>query len=208
MNMEQMSENSPMYKAGYCMTNNDIFKVLGKELQFLRYNELNRFNLGKIRANGTLILFEGPEGNHWVCLIKNKKGGKKRLEYFNSYGVIPDDEKKDLPLNFLERSKQSDNLLSRILYEADKKGYEIHYNEKPLQKMIENNNTCGRHCAIRMLISQIPLEEYQTFMTKYGNLNPDDKVLSLTNMILENKISPTKLKKLLFKIIKNKVKKE
>lgn len=187
----------------YCLSNEDIFKILGKEIQFVRYNELENLNLNKIKSGGALILFEGPAGNHWVCILKNKKGGKKRIEYFNSYGVIPDDEKKDLPEKFLEASNQSQNLLSRLLLDADKRGYEIHYNEKPMQNInVDENNTCGRHCAIRIMLSNYPLEDYQKFMLEYGKTNPDEKVLLLSNVLMDDLVKPVSMKRMLSKILK------
>lgn len=66
-------------------------------------------------------------------------------------------------------------------------GYDVFYNTFPYQKLGDNINTCGRHCALRLLHRDLSDIQYHNLINKYSkkyNLNIDETVSLLIYNIL------------------------
>lgn len=116
---------------------------------------LKREFTGKLPA---VILYEAtPYNGHWAMLHKtiNDKG-KPVIEFFDSYGMKPDEAIKVMNLK-----DQPD--IARFLLDS---GKNIVYNEFPFQKVGEGINTCGRHCLVRYKLRKYSIEEYHRRMKK------------------------------------------
>jgi hypothetical protein len=63
--------------------------------------------------------------------------------------------------------------------------YKLTYNQKPLQKLGSDVNSCGRHVAMRLVMRDVPIKQYQQFLLqkKGGSLNPDGMVSMMTAFI-------------------------
>lgn len=81
---------------------------------------------------------------HWCCVAIRYPN----VYFFDSLGLFPDDELNKIPAEYRIRTNQNERVLGHILYEAKKKGYNIHYNDVKLQEDKPGINTCGRYCAM------------------------------------------------------------
>jgi hypothetical protein len=104
------------------------------------------------------------------------------VEFFDPYSFFPDSELKFVPQGLKARTHQNFKYLSKLLYESP---YQLSYNDDKFQKYSRNTNTCGRHTSIRVLLKDLPLEQYNNLMnsTQY---DPDFMVTFLTELIAGN----------------------
>ena len=87
----------------------------------LMYKELKSFpNIESLLVDDSaVILYEKrPKNGHWVCLIRYINNGVPTIEFFDSYGIFPDKEKKYISDSFLLESDQKKNTLAALLYDA------------------------------------------------------------------------------------------
>jgi len=201
-------------QVSYSLTKTDMERLIPFECPIYTYKELINYNSidELIYPNGCCLLFfetehkPGVINGHWTALMRRKisesaikkNSPKTSIVYFNPYGTVPDDEKKMIDPEFQEMIGQMDNTLTKLLYLSNNS---IEYNERRLQKFVKGNNTCGRHCLCFILSSnKFSLEEYQHFMTVRGT-TPDQKVIILTQPVLENKMRPIVLQNKLNELI-------
>jgi hypothetical protein len=142
------------------------------------YKNLNKFNNieSVLKDNSAVILYEKqPKNGHWVALIRNynRKRNRPTIEFFDSYGMFPDDEKKYIDNGFLNQSDQKYNKLSELLVKASDK-YDIEFNNYRLQKKTKDVSTCGRHVISRILLKDLDIDEYNKFMKSFKGYSPDD----------------------------------
>ena len=160
------------------LSNKDILNKLKGRTNVTMYNQLNQVNdiEDVMKDDSVVILFEKqPKNGHWVALIKNfnKKRGRPTIEFFDSYGMFPDDEKEYIDDGFLNQSNQKYNKLSELLAKASDK-YDIEYNNYQLQKKTKDVYTCGRHVISRILLKDLDIDEYNKFLRSWKGHSPDD----------------------------------
>lgn len=129
----------------------------------LRYDELSQYqNLHSLfypnNSRGLdviVLLYEIEPGyGHWCGLIKRPG---QILEFFDSYGLKPDDERSFLPKNAMKHSYLSDLLY----YENLHYGTQIDYNERQYQNMKNHSiSTCGKWVACRTFLRAWNLEKF------------------------------------------------
>ena len=196
-----MTSNKKMFLKSYSLSNDDLSDILydlhGGHCPIIKYPELENIEhvLDILENYGfVIILFMNGSLNygHWICLTvspnsnkKNKTNGNKKLpclNFYDSYGIKPDSQKDYVDDNFLELSDQMKDYLTQLLLTLSKY-YNIEYNEKKLQEKKKGVNTCGRHCIIRIINKDLPLDKFQKVL-QTGKLTPDQKVVKLTNMLM------------------------
>ena len=91
---------------------------------------------------------------HWICIIRYLKNNIPTLEFFDSYGFFPDDEKKLINKDFLRSTNQRYNKIAELLLEASNR-YTIEFNDYKLQKKSSDLATCGRHVISRILLKDL-----------------------------------------------------
>lgn len=163
------------------LSNLDLIKLLDGKANIIIYPDLVKYDsidqiLGQYGA--CFLLFEAkPKYGHWVCLMKRGN----IIEFFNPYGGYPDDSLDRIPMIFRKKTGQVIPLLSLLLLDSP---YELEYNEFQFQKHNKNIRTCGRHSAVRLLLKDLNIYEYKTFLDllcrKMG-LNYDELVTVLTS---------------------------
>lgn len=169
------------------LSDKEVMEIIEGRANLILYRSLSNFNnidevLGPHQA--AIILFESkPSFGHWVCLFK--RGNV--IEFFNPYGDnkyneegFPDETLTFISKKFRKQSNQDRPVLSQLLLDSP---YQLTYNEYPFQEMVEDINTCGRHCAVRLMLRDLPLKEYYKFITylcKYLDVDPDQLVTILT----------------------------
>lgn len=88
-----------------------------------------------------LIMYASEEYfGHWVGLTIDQ--GRKRVNYFNSYGSNIDEAIDYIPRHYKVKSGQTYPDLLNLLYEQDK--YQVHWNDVQLQSYDPKIQTCGR----------------------------------------------------------------
>lgn len=162
------------------LSNFDLIKLVDGKAKVVIYpNLINYKNIDEVlgKYGACFLLFEAkPRYGHWVCLIK--RGNV--IEFFNSYGGYPDTSLDYIPMHFREISNQVYPILSLLLYESP---YELEYNEFQFQKKSKDIKTCGRHCVVRILLKDLDIYQYKSFLDnirKNTKLNYDEIVTLLT----------------------------
>lgn len=118
-----------------------------------------------------LYLTESETSGHWIALLK--KG--KNIEFFDPYGIGPDEQSKWLSEDKLEKFRQDTPLLTNLLRKAKSEGYTITVNRHKFQKDKDDINTCGRHALTRLIFKKLSLPQYKAMIDK-SKLTPDEFV--------------------------------
>lgn len=154
----------------------DILTVTDNKTKIITYPELYSFkNIDEVLKpfGSVVILYETkPSYGHWVCLLKH---GNK-IEFFDPYGLFIDDQLDFINQNFRKQNKEDYPILSDMLFKSK---YNIVYNKGKLQKYSDDISSCGRHVAFRIVMGDVPLNEYGKLLT-HNKYDPDMIVTYLT----------------------------
>ena len=157
------------------LSNTDIEHLTGGKYKVLSYTELMTYRTldELLNPNGAFcVLYETDENfGHWVAVIKIND---KLVEFFDPLSSKPDGE-----FAFISNTYKKQPYLKHLLKESP---YKLSYNQYKFQKNKLGVNTCGRHCALRMLLKHLSLEQYKKLLTtkKYDY---DFMVTLLTEML-------------------------
>ena len=168
-------------------TDTQIKKVAGKDTKMVTYPNLKKYKtLEQVFGNkkNVIILYlhdETPTSQvgHWCCLIKHPNS----IEFYDSYGMMPDDIIIMKTEQDRDKTRQEHNYLSALLYNSKEN---VEYNEFQFQDNDKDINTCGAHTGVRCRFSDIPLNEYQSvfnLLKKHG-VNTDKLVVELAKLFL------------------------
>jgi len=121
------------------------------------------------------ILFETSTNyGHWIALIRVNDN---TVEWFDSYGLYPNEELTMIPKGFASRTHQDAPYLAYMLRDG---GYtNLLFNEEPLQSSGRRVSTCGRWTAVRIAMKHISLKRFVDTFTGQ-TLSPDDYVILMT----------------------------
>lgn len=153
-----------------------------------KYSSINELMMGEDgRIDPLLLIIYTSSDNfgHWVALTIDKD--RNRINYFNSYGSFIDEAIDNIPEEHKKESNQSFPHLLKLLSESK---YEVHWNDKPLQSMINEEgkiiNTCGRWVGLFMnKTPEVTIEEFGKNFMKFPELERDALIVELTNKYLE-----------------------
>ncbi len=152
------------------LSNEDIMNFCNGKVNIVTYKELNNYNsLDEVLHpfDACILLYETKESyGHWCAIVKISDD---EVEFFDSYGLFPDDEKSFINPAFLIKSGQKLPILTRLLYECP---YKLSFNEHKFQSDKNNMNTCGRWCCLRVKLKRLTLKEFKKVFTS-SNYNPD-----------------------------------
>lgn len=135
----------------------------------VKYSDLQHISARQLlRMIPVAILYqEQPNRGHWTLLLQTPEG----VEFFDSYGMQPDTEFKELswqqPHYLAQRLLQISNLVP------------INYNQYQLQSRKEGINTCGRWVILRSLLDKFTTSQFQravTKLAKHYHITPDQLV--------------------------------
>lgn len=157
----------------------EISEALDNNCKVITYIELSKYkNIDQLLSNKKyiIILYETMQNyGHWCCLFKTNKD---TIEFFDSYGVLPDDELKYAYKFF---RKKNNMILPHLTFLLLFCPYKVEYNNYKFQKKGPNIATCGRWCIVRCLFSDYNIDEFYKLFKKYKN--KDKVVLYLTKNI-------------------------
>jgi len=164
----------------YSISEDDLKNMTDNKYEIYKYHHLGDFNnindiLG---ANGgCIILFQNESANsgHWVTLFKRDSN---TLEFFDSYGLKPDDELKYSKYNLRIHNNEPVPHLTHLL---NNNNYKLIYNKFKFQKWKHETNTCGRHIGLRLKYRNYTLEEYKKLLMNNKYYDSDFWVTVLTH---------------------------
>lgn len=164
----------------YSFSNKDIKQFCNGEVNVFTYPDIGQYHdIEQLLHpyDACIILYLTTEHyGHWCALIKQTPD---LIEFFDPYALMPDKEIAYIPKHFRKESGQNIPHLSRLLYQSD---YKISYNHHRLQQLKNDVNTCGRHCCLRVVLKNMPLDEYASLFKK-KDLSSDDIACLLTSVI-------------------------
>lgn len=142
----------------------DLHRLTEGKCNIMRYAELRNYPSLQAAAapyGACICLFETePRKGHWIAFFEScAKEGKNTWEWFDSYGLRPDDELAFVTPEVEEETKQG-NLISDLIARANKEVRMI-YNQAHLQSPKDNVDDCGRWCALRIRKRGFTLAEFQ-----------------------------------------------
>lgn len=128
--------------------------------------------LGEHKA--AIILFEIEDGyGHWVAVFEVSP---TMCEWFDSYGLAPEEELTLIPAQFRREHGQTEAQLVPMI---DRQYKELIYNSKPFQSNAKEMSTCGRWCAMRIQLRKLSLKSFQN-MFLGQKLAPDQYITLMT----------------------------
>ncbi len=165
------------------LSTRDILDIVDGKANVVLYSQIHTLDSidDLLKPYGAaVILYETHENyGHWTCLTlrdEYTKKGRQILEFYDSYGLPFDAQLKDIPKEFAEKTFQDQPYLSKLIIK-DNCPYRLSYNEFQFQELTPNTKDCGRWCALRILLKELPLKVFRDFF--YG-LYSDDLVTILT----------------------------
>ncbi len=175
--IKQLTGRKAVNKA---LSSSEVLKLTENKANLITYPQLAKMSsikqaLGKYGA--CIILYETKRNyGHWCCIIKQSP---KLIEFFDSYGMMPDDQ-----LQFVspEFRKENDEDYSHLTYLLWKSKCTVEYNHTKLQEKIHDVNTCGRWCGLRILLRDMPMKKFVKIFKRAKC--PDGLVTFLTSLVL------------------------
>lgn len=165
----------------YSLSDDDIRNLLGSGIKITTYPDLA--NVKRVddlfdRKGRAIIFFPQTDERtgHWTCMIRRGR----TIEFFDPYGEPPDYQKDTIPTPLLERMRMKEPLLADLLLSSP---YKLLYNKEQVQELSDDIQTCGRHCAVRLLFGHLPVKQYRKHIKRSG-LSPDEFVLRITQQEL------------------------
>lgn len=139
------------------LSGEDILKALDYKCNLVQYKDLKDFDsieelLGP-HKKCVLLYHTKRNYGHWTCLYEHDN----RIYFFDSYGIIPDNELKFLHPDLKKQLNSQHRHLTKLLYNQNKP---VEYNEYKLQKRQKNIATCGRHTVNRLRYPKISIDNY------------------------------------------------
>jgi hypothetical protein len=173
------------------LSDGDLRKVLGG-VRIVMYPDIHKMgSLDEVMGpNGAaIILFESrPSYGHWCAVFRGAGGDHGLVEFFNPYGGYPDDTLKLIDKEFAAETAQDAPYLSKLMMRSP---YRLSYNQYAFQKYGSGVKTCGRHCASRLLLRALSLDDYKDWIAGQAartGTDPDAVVSGITSQIAPRRV--------------------
>jgi hypothetical protein len=131
-----------------------------------------------------LFLTTGIRAGHWVGIWKRGR----TLNFFDSFGLAPDAERKWLSASRLVELHEDVPLLKGLFEDAKRRGYSTTFNHDHFQNETNQSETCGRHVAVRLNHTDLDNASYRDLITemshRMGGASADEVVVQLTKPIV------------------------
>lgn len=178
--------------ADIALSDSEVLKLIDGKANLILYPNLHKYKSIEdilYPYGACIILYEAmPRYGHWCCIFKVNS---ELLEYFNPYGGFhegfPDQTLKNIPMDFRLKSNQDYPYLSLLMYNSS---YRLSYNEHPFQKHGDDIKTCGRWCALRIVLKHLSLQHFYDlveYLKKILGVTSDQLVTLLTMYINRRK---------------------
>ena len=163
------------------LTGDDLREMTNNECKVMDYLSLEKVaTLDQVfgNKNAVILLFNTSNNSgHWVLLIKR---GDSSVEHFDPYGFTIDEDL-NIANNQMLRNHEG-QLTPHLTALIERSGFNVIENKKRLQKLLKDINTCGRHCVLRYLFSDEPINKYIRMMTNQ-KITPDEIATYFTYLL-------------------------
>lgn len=161
------------------LSGDDLLRLTDNKTKILKYEDLKTYDsLEQIfNPHGCFIMLYQTAENygHWVTVIDR---GNRHLEFYDSYGLKPDEE---LNMNNEYHLRiHGGEIVPHLSALIRKDNWKVLYNKKKLQKYLEDTNTCGRYCALRVRFIKESMDKFNILLIKNKHYDPDFWVSSMT----------------------------
>ena len=175
MSLESYVKNGEMYS----FSDTDMQTMTKNKYNIYLYHELSKYTkIDEILGpnKGAIILFQNESANsgHWCCIWLDDKD---TLQFFDSYGLKPDDELQYSQYNLRIHNNVAVPHLSHLIEQSN---YKLEWSTYKLQKMKDKTNTCGRYAAYRLLHRDMSNEEFAKLLNANKYYEPDFWITILT----------------------------
>lgn len=169
--MDKLRKKLDKYK-DVALSDTDMINLMDGKARIILYPELSNYSsLEEVLYpyGVTFILYVwhmNPTYGHWVVLVENDEV----IEYFDPYGLMPDEWLDQIEEPFRSQSNQKYPRLTKLLvdYNGPK---ELTYNEFQFQKFDKETRDCGRWSALRGLLRELSLKQFKELF--YGIYSDD-----------------------------------
>lgn len=157
------------------LSDGQLKRVLGGKVNIVLYPDLHKMrSLDEVMGphGAAIILFEArPSYGHWCAVFRGPGGDDGMVEFFNPYGGYPDDSLKHIGAAFAAETDQDFPYLSHLMMRSP---YRLSYNQYAFQRHNPDVKTCGRHCAARILLRDLPLDSYKDWIVSQAKRTGTD----------------------------------
>lgn len=164
------------------LSGRDIKRMVDGKTNIMAYEQLKTYsNLEQVLSpyGSCVLLYQTTENyGHWVVLIDR---GNKMLEFYDSYGLAPDEELKlDNQFHLRIHGGKITPHLGALIQAG---GWSVKYNHEQLQEQLSDINTCGRYCVMRLIYKDLSIRKFNDLLTKNKYYHPDFWVSAMTYFI-------------------------
>ena len=156
------------------LSGKQMLQLLDNKSNLIQYKDVEKYDnidtlLGEYKK--CILLYHTSQSfGHWCALYRVGK----TVYFFDSYGVMIDDQLKFLPKDLREDLNSNHRYLTELLYKSD---YMVEYNEFEFQKKSPLINTCGRWTINRLRYPEISIDEYHKLFKDASKKMPMDELI-------------------------------
>ena len=156
------------------LSGKQMLQLLDNKSNLIQYKDVEKYDnidtlLGEYKKC-VLLYHTSQSFGHWCALYRVGK----TVYFFDSYGVMIDDQLKFLPKDLREDLNSNHRYLTELLYKSD---YMVEYNEFEFQKKSPLINTCGRWTINRLRYPEISIDEYHKLFKDASKKMPMDELI-------------------------------
>lgn len=156
------------------LSGDELLKLVDRKANLYRNSDLKRFNSIEeaLRPYGAMFILYEKDKNygHWVLVFRSGD----TIEYFDPYGF-----QIDYPIKKFNNGYPH---VGEMLIKFAQKGGSVIHNPVRLQKLSSNISSCGRWCAMRLLLRDMPLDRFINLF-KNSKMSGDEYVTLLTMFV-------------------------
>jgi len=171
----------------YSLSDDDI-RRLNPNTKILLYEDVKKFPTIQHLLDPfdcAIILYEWKRTQetsigHYIAVVALPDG---TIEHFDSYGILPDNELKqikNMSSNYKKMTGQDQQYLLKLYIKSP---YQISYNQYKLQSLSDDISTCGRFAVLRTIFKNLTLEQFKDLFIGKKN-TPDEIAVAMTQKFL------------------------
>ena len=151
----------------------EVLDLVNGRANVITYPELKKFTSieGLLQPYGAcyILYMKNKSSGHWCCLTQVGT----LISFFDPYGGPIDSQ--------LKFTWHKIPYLTKLLSQAAFDGYKVTFNPYQFQKLRDNVKSCGRWCALRIVLKDMPLKDFKKL---FMGANSDEVATIVTEMLL------------------------